>query len=82
MNRIQGPYDRSEEYWVDPETRLPVKIVIMIKPSDAKDELHGAQIWTLSGFKFDQPLDEKLFSTDPPEGYLVEEDSVFGLKAL
>ena len=29
---------------------------------------------SLSEFKFDQPLDETLFSTEPPDGFAVEED--------
>lgn len=69
---------RSEEYWIDDETLLPLKIVGRITPG--KDSRRSAQTWTLTGFKFDQPLDEMLFSTEPPDGFTVEEGSIQGIE--
>jgi hypothetical protein len=53
-------------YWVDPETKLPVRIEYSNRgtgPMMADSETVRSDI------VFDAPLDESLFSTDPPEGY-------------
>ncbi|WP_165226083.1 LolA family protein [Aquisphaera insulae] len=52
--------------WVDPETKLPVRIEM-----EWKD---GGKRWVqvMSDFVFDRPLDPALFTMTPPEGFTVE----------
>jgi hypothetical protein len=64
--------NRTMSLWVDPQTKLPIRVEIeMIDPTPriARNE------WVYTDFEWD-PKDadrEKLFSTDPPAGYVVED---------
>jgi len=55
-------------YWINKSTRLPVRI-------DAMATHEGTVVGggSLTNFVFDAPLDEALFSTEPPAGYTVRE---------
>jgi len=56
----------TKNIWVDPQTRLPVRIESLFRST------HPGTVDTdfiMDEFIFDAPLDESLFSTDPPEGY-------------
>jgi hypothetical protein len=58
--------------WVDPQTKLPIRVEIeMIDPTPkiARNE------WVYADFEWDPKVadPEKLFSTDPPAGYAVED---------
>jgi outer membrane lipoprotein-sorting protein len=51
--------------WVDPKTRLPVRIDVDQTVADKRVRA------TLTDFQLDPPLDDALFRADPPEGYAV-----------
>jgi hypothetical protein len=64
-----GPRGRrtsTRTYWVDRETKLPVRIEASHRSTDP---MMVDSDWVYSDFVFDAPLDEALFSTDPPAGY-------------
>jgi outer membrane lipoprotein-sorting protein len=52
--------------WIDPKTRLPVRIDVDQKVADQRIRA------TLTDFQLDPPLDDALFRADPPEGYAVQ----------
>lgn len=56
----------TRNYWIDPKTKLPVRIETTIRSTSPT---FGDTDFVQTNFIFDQPLDEALFSTDPPEGY-------------
>ncbi|HUG18377.1 MAG TPA: hypothetical protein VMM56_05330, partial [Planctomycetaceae bacterium] len=56
--------------WVDPESKLPVRIEEHRRYKEDDQEI-SAQV-VMDQFVFDAPLDQKLFSFDPPEGYKVQ----------
>jgi outer membrane lipoprotein-sorting protein len=49
--------------WVDPKTKLPVRMEPLHQPDK--------QRMVIDGIQFDQPVDESLLSVDPPKGYTV-----------
>jgi outer membrane lipoprotein-sorting protein len=53
--------------WIDPKTKLPVRIDVAYRSTNPT---HGESDWVLKDFIFDAPLDQKLFSCDPPAGYI------------
>ena len=56
----------ARTYWVDATTKLPVRMEGTFRSTDpSAGRIDGTQ----SDFTFDAPLDESLFSTDPPPGY-------------
>jgi outer membrane lipoprotein-sorting protein len=61
--------DKKKEacVWVDPKTKLPVRIEMNNKDMTGREVLQ--YVW--SDFVFDAPLDAALFRTTPPEGYVV-----------
>ena len=66
IERAQGTDTWTRRYWIDPETKLPVRIEVSYRstlPNSAESD------WVRSDIVFDQQLDETLFSTDPPNGY-------------
>jgi hypothetical protein len=64
---LQGGTDTlTRTYWVDAKSKLPVRIEVEHRSTVPR---HGQSRWVHSDFVFDAPLDESLFSTDPPEGY-------------
>ena len=85
-----GKNIRKWTYWVDTSTKQPVRIEqhwtgTFTGPrttADGKVETvaagHGETEWIISEIVFDAPLDPKLFSTDPPEGWtdLAKKNSV------
>lgn len=62
-----APIPTYATVWVDPETRLPVRVETTGKPADGPE---FTQVMT--DFAFDRELDPGLFSFDVPEGYLVQ----------
>lgn len=64
--RPRGRATSTRTYWIDRETKLPVRIEASFR---SEDPMMGDSEWVFSEFVFDAPLDEALFSTDPPEGY-------------
>jgi outer membrane lipoprotein-sorting protein len=65
--RSAGTDTWTRTYWVDSQTKLPVRIEVDVRST------HPNIISTrgvLSDFVFDEPLDESLFSADPPVGYV------------
>jgi outer membrane lipoprotein-sorting protein len=56
----------TKTYWVDPETKLPVRIETSLRSTNPN---LAESNWVRTDIVFDQPLDESLFSTDPPPGY-------------
>jgi outer membrane lipoprotein-sorting protein len=52
--------------WVDPKTKLPVRIDVAMRVSE-KDVRA-----TLTDFRLDPPLDDALFRAEPPAGYTVQ----------
>ncbi|HTQ39702.1 MAG TPA: ABC transporter permease [Pirellulales bacterium] len=69
----------QQTYWIDPTTKLPVRIESSIlgspkKPDETIDGLprfaySGDSASVVSEIVFDAPLDEKLFTLEPPAGY-------------
>jgi hypothetical protein len=59
----------TRTYWVDAETKLPMQVEVTTASTNPR---MGQSRWLLTDIVFDEPLDESLFSTDPPEGYRVE----------
>ena len=56
----------TRRYWVDPATQFPVQTEVSYRstmPGECESD------WVQSDIVFDEPLDEALFSTDPPPGY-------------
>lgn len=53
-------------FWVDPQTKLPVRIETTLRTTNPE---MGETDWVISDLVFDAPLDPKLFSTEPPTGY-------------
>jgi hypothetical protein len=64
----------TETYWVDPQTKLPIRIERRYQPSDPKED--GSELVRRS-IIFDAPLDRSLFNTDPPAGYSVLPDAEY-----
>lgn len=63
--------------WVDPQTKLPVRIEELAPESTASTKYRVAVV--MDRFQFDQPLKKELFTFDPPEGYIVQS---FGAEKL
>jgi hypothetical protein len=53
--------------WVDPKTKLPMLVEMSVSVGKEKVKV------VLSDFVFDAPMDESLFSLQPPAGYTVSE---------
>ncbi len=66
--RKQGLDTWTRTYWIDPDSSLPTRIEVDFA-STAPNRGHTK--WVLSNIVFDNPIDESLLSTDPPEGYKV-----------
>lgn len=67
----ENKFYRREEYWIDPDSQLPILIDISLYPQiGTKDK---AQRWLYTDLVFDDPnLDKSLFDTTPPPGYKTE----------
>lgn len=72
-DNIQGSLIKRS-YWVDPGTRLPIRL-------EAVASRNGIVIGgrTISNIVFDRNLDASLFSTTPPDGYVVSEEGFMSL---
>jgi len=55
--------------WGDPKTGLPVRV-------EVTTAMHPDVKSTMSDFVFNLPMDESLFSIDPPPGYTVQNQKV------
>lgn len=64
--RHAGTSTYTRTYWVDPQTKLPVRIETTIRSTDPK---MSDSDFVRRDIVFDAPLDEALFSTDAPAGY-------------
>jgi hypothetical protein len=58
-----GTTTYTRTYWIDPDTKLPLRIEVSIRSTSPT---FGDTDFVQNDFVFDQPLDESLFSTDPP----------------
>ncbi len=64
--RPAGTNTWTGTYWIDPQTKLPLRIEFSRRSTDPTMADSDS---TLTDFVFDAPLGEALFSTDPPPGY-------------
>lgn len=69
----QGSWTRT--YWINPVTKLPVQIETKFQRNDAR-----TSTWIADNFIFNERLSDDLFSTEPPDGYVVREESIQGFK--
>jgi hypothetical protein len=67
------PPEAQTTAWVDPQTKLPLRIETVTR----EDGATTTEITSI--IAFDRPLDPKLFDLTPPEGYMVE---TLGVAAL
>ena len=73
----RGGYTWTRTYWVNPETKLPVRIEVSARSADKR---LGPSDWMKTGFVFDEELDESLFSMTPPPEFKVETRKVLGIR--
>lgn len=64
LEETQFPSGTEASVWVDPHTRLPVRLEV--------DEVGGQGTIVMDEIVFDSQLDESLFDTTPPAGYTVD----------
>jgi hypothetical protein len=62
----QGIDTWTHTYWIDPQTMLPVRMETSIRSTNPR---MGDSDFVQTDFIFDAPLDQALFSTDPPADY-------------
>jgi outer membrane lipoprotein-sorting protein len=72
-----GGYHWKRTYWVDAESKLPVRIEISARSDDKR---LGPSDWVQTGFVFDEKLDAALFSTTPPADFQVETQKLLGIR--
>ncbi len=77
IEKTNGTDTWKRTYWVNPVTKLPVRVEISHRSTD---ERMGPSDWVLTDFVFDEDLDESLFSTEPPAGYTVETGTIIGIQ--
>ena len=77
IKKNMGTETWERTYWVDPKTRLPVRIEVCHHSTDKR--VVGSE-WVESGFVFDEEFPADLFSTEPPEGYTRETQKIYGIK--
>lgn len=63
------------EAWIDPQTRLPVRL--QCEPADPRDPITGHERLVVE-FAFNTPLDSSLFSMTPPKDYRLVEHGPLG----
>ncbi len=63
--RIGTDQGASEDLWGDPQTGLPIRV-------EMTTGINGNMKTTITDFVFDAPMDESLFSVEPPAGYTVD----------
>jgi outer membrane lipoprotein-sorting protein len=67
--RPNGVDTWTRTFWVNSKSKLPMQIETTVESTDPR---MGQSRWIQSDIVFDEPLDESLFSTDPPEGYAIQ----------
>ncbi|MFL5340176.1 MAG: LolA family protein [Gemmataceae bacterium] len=67
-----GDKEQELKVWVEPKSQLPVRLEVADKDKSGRERKMTIDV------KFDQPLDEKLFSTDPPAGYTLRTEGEAG----
>ena len=72
-----GTVTWERTYWIDPATKLPVRVEISFHSTDKRI---GRSDWVQSNFVFDEALAADQFSTEPPEGYTRETQKIMGIK--
>jgi outer membrane lipoprotein-sorting protein len=63
--------EQELKVWVDPKSELPLRLEMTYKVGLKQPEQRAVM-----DLVFDQPVDEKLFSTEPPEGYKLRDEGV------
>jgi outer membrane lipoprotein-sorting protein len=66
----------SRTYWVDPQSKLPVRIEISHRSTEPRV---GPSDWIQTDFAFGEKFDPSLFSTDPLPGYSVETGKIYSI---
>jgi outer membrane lipoprotein-sorting protein len=63
------------KFWIDPESKLPVKMVAKVSAFRGKGtpDIPYDSMLTYEKFEWNKPLDVSLFSMEIPEGYTVED---------
>lgn len=74
------PQPTTTRVWVDPATRLPVRVESVMKVEAVTKSDPGERTEVMTDFVFDQELDPALFSFDIPEGFEVDRLGVAELK--
>jgi outer membrane lipoprotein-sorting protein len=65
-----GETEQEVKVWVEPKSQLPLRLEIV-----DQDKASAGRKMTMD-LKFDQPLDEKLFSTEAPAGFTLRTEGV------
>jgi hypothetical protein len=73
----QGTDTWERTYWVDPGTKLPVRVEVSHYSTDPRS---ARSDWVLSGFVFDEDVPESEFSLELPPGYTRETAKIYGIK--
>lgn len=67
----------TRTYWVDPQTKAFVRVEISARFSDP----HVAPSdWVQTDFVYDAEMPDSLFRVEPPEGYSVTTEPVYGIR--
>ena len=77
IDKKKGVDTWKRTYWIDTKTKLPVRVEISHRSTVSRA---GPSDWVQSDFVFGKELDESLFSTEPPEGYTVETQKIYGIR--
>ena len=76
--RKEGRDTWKRTYWIDPNTRLPVRVEISYVSVTDRGVTTSDRVQ--SDFVFDKDLAESLFSTQPPKGYSVHTEKIYGYR--
>ncbi len=71
--RVSDPGEKdfdTVDIWADPKTALPIQLDYTVVIGESK------VVSTLKNFKYNQMLDPKLFSLEPPEGYKLLNENI------
>jgi outer membrane lipoprotein-sorting protein len=69
LAKVKSPHVEQEvKVWVDPKTQLPFRVEFTVESPDKKTQTFRLDL------EFDKPLDAKLFSTTPPDGFTVRSE--------
>lgn len=71
FRRMTGPYGGSQTWWVDPKTKLPVRVEMRTRLSEG-----GVMTqMVFSDIVYNAPLDDALFDVSVPDGYEVKKQN-------